>query len=268
LAGCASPASSLASLLPASDAIPGWSRVEETGHYGRENLYDLVDGQAESYFAYGFEQAAVQRYRSASGGLLQVELWKVSTPADAYGLFTLNRSGAPVEIGTEGDMDPGSRLAFWQANTYVRIGAVQAVSDDGLWAFGRALATALPTGGDRPGLMNRLVRDGLLERSAIFFHEGISIQNELWLGVENKLGLSHATDGVVARYELNGSAARLLLIQYPDAAKASAGLSALQTGVADDLVSAKVRGVFLGAVFGKVDAETAGRLTDQALAGN
>jgi hypothetical protein len=108
--------------------------------------------------------------------------------------------------------------------------------------------------------MGRLPPDGLVERSAIFFHEEISIQNELWLGGENVLGLGPETNGVLARYDVDGAAARLLLVQYPDAQAASAGLAALDTAPVNGLVDAGARDNLLGAIFGEIDEAAAGAL--------
>jgi hypothetical protein len=159
-----------------------------------------VDGQAEAFFAYGFEQVAVRRYENAEGAVLRVEVWQLATPADAYGLFTASITGTPAAIGNDGDADPGRRLAFWQDRYTVHVRARQELDDADLWGFGEAVSAALPEGGERPALVDRLPPDGLVERSAIFFHEEISIQSDLWLGGENLLGLGLETDGVLARW--------------------------------------------------------------------
>jgi hypothetical protein len=77
--------------------------------------------------------------------------------------------------------------------------------------------------------------------------------------------LGPETDGVLARYEAGGAVARLLLVQYPDAEAASAGLAALEGGQADDLMAAGVRDNLLGAVFGEIDEAAASTLLAGAL---
>lgn len=254
LVGCARgrPAS-LPAVFPGANVVPGWTTDHAVTTFDHETLYDLVDGQADFFFAYGFEQVAVQRYRNADGVLLSVEVWQLAAPADAYGLFTANVTGEPIAVGNEGDTDPGRRLAFWQNRYFVSVTAQQAVLDADLLAFAQAVALALPTGGERPPVVGRLPREGLVERSLIFFHEEISIQDRLWLGGENILGLSRETDGVLAQYDLGGAAVRLLLIEYPNAAQASAGLAALRGGDVEGLLAADTRDNLLAAVFGDAD---------------
>jgi len=60
--------------------------------------------------------------------------------------------------------------------------------------------------------MDGLADEGMVERSAVFFHEEISIQDRLWLGGENRLGLSPKTDGILARYEVGGGMAQLPVV--------------------------------------------------------
>lgn len=265
LAGCGGRLVSLGDVFLDAGAFPGWTPAGEVELFDRENIYDLVDGQAEAFFAYGFEQVAVRRYESAGGAVLDVEVWQLATPADAYGLFTVSIAGEPVAIGNDGDADPGRRLAFWQDRYYVCIRARQELPDADLWGFAEAISAALPAGGERPALVDRLPSDGLVERSVVFFHREISIQSQLWLGGENLLGLGPGTDGLLARYQVGGAVAQLLLVQYPDAEAASAGLAALKGGGIAGLLAADARGNLLGAVFGEVDEAAAGRLLTSAI---
>jgi len=266
LAGCGkSQPASLIEFFPDAGAFPGWTPSGEVELYDRENIYDLVDGQAESYFAYGFEQVAVQDYEDDAGAVLGVEIWQLATQADAYGLFTAGIAGTPVDVGNDGDEDPGRRLLFWQDRYAVQVRARQELDAAELERFAEEVSTALPSGGERPELVGRLPSDGLVERSALFFHEEISIQDRLWLGGQNLLGLSPETDGVLAQYDLGGTVARLLLIEYPDAGAASAGLAALEGGEIGSLAVAGARDNLLGAVFGEIDESAANTLLATAL---
>ena len=266
LAGCGKgqPAS-LTEFFPDAGAVPGWTPSGEVELYDRENIYDLVDGQAESFFAYGFERVAVQDYENAAGAALSVEIWQLATPTDAYGLFTTAIAGTPVDVGNDGDEDPGRRLLFWQDRYAVHVRARQELEAAELQRVAGEVSTALPAGGEQPEMVGRLPSDGLLERSALFFHEEISIQDRLWLGGQNLLGLSPETDGVLGHYDLGGTVARLLLIEYPDAGAASAGLTALEGSEIGSLLVAGARNNLLGAVFGEIDEAAASTLLATAL---
>ncbi len=253
--------------MPGAGAIPGWSPAGVTQVFNVENLYDLVDGQADAFFAYGFEQVAVQTYNSADGESLRVEVWQLATPADAYGLFASYRAGRPVPVGNEADTDPGRRLDFWQNRYFVRVYTDTGVDDATLKGFAGSVSDTLPSGGERPALLDRLPQDGLIEGSDTYFHQEISIQDRLWLGGQNLLGLSPETSAVLARYDLAGDRTWLLLVEYPDDGSALAGKQALQAGGIDDIVSTEVQDNLLGAVFGPVDEGVAQALLAKALQG-
>lgn len=254
IAGCGqkttSPATvSLHDVFPNDNAISGWTREGDLEIYDSDTLYDLVNGQADAFFAYNFEEIAVQSY-AGEDTVLRIEIWQLATPADAYGLFTRNRSGEPANVGNEGDMDPGRRLAFWQDRYYAQVRGRQALADATLHAFAEAIVAALPTGGETPALISQLPSEGLVERSVIFFRREISIQDEIWLGGENILSLTADTEGVLARYTVDGAPVHLLMVQYADAGAASAGLATLNAADVDGVLAADVNDALLAAVFG------------------
>ncbi|MFN2286054.1 MAG: DUF6599 family protein, partial [Anaerolineae bacterium] len=192
-------------------------------------------------------------------------IWQLATPADAYGLFTRNRSGEPADIGNEGDTDPGRRLAFWQDRYYAQVRGRQALLDATLRAFAEAIVAALPAGGETPALIGKLPPEGLVTRSPIFFRQEISIQDEIWLGGENILGLTSDTEGALARYTLDGAPVHLLMVQYADADAASTGLAALSGADVEGVLAADVNGALLAVVFGDADPTAAADLLADAL---
>lgn len=267
LFGCRSPAALPASAFPSGDAAGGWRRAGEARLYDRQTLFNLVDGQAEAYFAYRFEQIAVQRYEKPSGESVDIEVWQMATAEDAYGVFTAQRAGQPFAIGNAGDLDPGRRLAFWQNRYYVVVRARQDTPETDLRALAGAVSARLPGGGEPPALLRLLPRAGLLETRVLFFHEEISVQDRLWLGGENILGLSTETDGVLAEYtwEPGGAVIQLLLVQYPDAQAAALALERLQASPPSRLGAATVQGDRLGAVFGDLPSAEATAWLAEAL---
>ena len=267
--GCAGGRDGTSDLLPASDVVPGWSRQGPLDTFDSKNLFDLVDGQAESYFAYGFEQVVVARYSGQGGGQVRVELYRLASPADAYGLFSVSRAGEPLAVGNDGDTDPGRRVAFWQERYYARILAAQPVEQETLLSLAQALAGALPAGGDVPELVRRLSPEGLVPLEVRFFRQELSIQSWLWLGGANVLGLGENSQGVLAAYDRGANRYSLLVVKYTDAESACrAGDGLRSTGVAG-FVAAECGGMdthLLAAVFGDLDKVTAEQVMAEAFA--
>ena len=266
-AGCSSEASfDLGSAFPEVGSVPGWAVYEQLALYNEENLYNLVNGQAESFFMYGFERVAVQRYQR-DATRLNVEIWQLNSEANAYGLYTSARGGQPAAIGIEGNTDPGRRLSFWQNRYFVSLTSSQEITDEELWSFGSAIAGLLPEGGEIPALVKRLPDTGFVENSVIFFHEEMSIQLEVWLGGENLLGLSPKTDGVLARYQLDGDLVHLIIIGYPSARAAEEALQVLQSGKIEEILASRLKGNSVGFVIGIGNAATAQEFLESAFDG-
>ncbi len=244
---------------------PGWTEVGDERVYDKQSIYELVNGQAGAYFAYNFEQVTVRSYEDETGAVVDAEIWQVATPSDAYGLFTNNRAGEGIEIGNGGDVEPGRRLAFWQDRTYVRVRARQEIPDEALLGIAEAIAGTLPSGGERPALVDRLPTGGLVPESVIYFRRESSMQSELWLGGENLLGMDIDTEGVLARYDIGGAVVRLLLVKVADTEAAHAGMSALDSAGMSDLIATGVQGPLLAAVFGDIDEGDARSLVADAL---
>jgi hypothetical protein len=268
LAACGSRTPTPAELLPGEGDLPAWTPVAETRVYDRETLYDLVDGQADFYFAYGFEQVAARHYENATGTILDVQVWQLAGPEEAYGLFTGSRGGTSLALGDGGDADPGRRLVFWQGLYYVQIFARQAVPQGDLVEVGRLISGALPVtpGVGHPALVTGLPAEGLVAGSVLFFHEEISFQDTLWLGGENLLGLGPETDGVLAGYDLDGTLAWLLLVRYPEAGAAGAARQALEGSDMEGLVAAGTRDDLLAAIWSQAEEGAARELLASALA--
>ena len=271
LAGCGGGEGTIppTEAFPGAGAVPGWTPAGDPRTFDEETLFGLVNGQAEAFFAHEFERVATQRYTGAGEVTLHVEVWQLATSDDAYGLFSANVTSTSVAgIGAGGDADPGRRLIFWQDRYFVNVRALQETAHTDLESIARFIGAVLPSGGEPPALVDHLPPDGLLDRTPRFFHQEISIQDVIWLGGENVLGLSHETDGVLARYELEGSPAWLMLIDYPGLSEAAAARRALEGAGVEDLVAVEADGARLGAIFGPGSATAAGELLAQALDGD
>jgi hypothetical protein len=268
LAGCSQTATvKLSDALPGDNSLAGWSPAGKVQTYNRETLFDYIDGASEYFFTYTFEAAAVSRYTKSDGASLNAEVWQLAVPEDAYGLFSGRPAGEAVSIGgaNEAMLETGSRLVFWQARYYISLTAIEAATDGDLRLFAEFISKALPTGGERPELVGRLPTEGLVHGSAKFFHMELAVQDRLWLGGENLLGLGPDMDAVLARYTVADTEWQLLLVQYPDSAKAEAGRQALLGGIVEDLVGVNTNGSLLAALFGQGGGDLAEILLNKAL---
>jgi hypothetical protein len=102
--------------------VPGWVRPAAIQSFSRETLFDYIDGAAERYFQYGFEELHMAEYRNAQGDLIVVEIYRHSSPLEAFGIYSQEQPSDPavVDIGARAYLQ-GSWLNFVAGPYYVKI---------------------------------------------------------------------------------------------------------------------------------------------------
>jgi hypothetical protein len=115
-------------LTPAAEVancslVPGWRQEGPLRHFTADNLYEYMDGNSESYLAYGFTQMQGVTCKSGENTLV-IDISEMVDADAAYGIFSGNRDpGHRIEkIGMGGQVLP-RRGTFSKGNYYVEISA-------------------------------------------------------------------------------------------------------------------------------------------------
>ena len=172
LPACPSLSVHLAAMLPLADLPAEWT-VGKSGErhletFNAENLYEKIDGRAESFIQYGVKGMAYTFYHPAAdpSNELQLYVFEMADSLKALGKYGLEKPDEvkTVAIGTEGYTSAGSTL-FYSGKYYTQIVSTQ--DDPKFAAFALELAkrvaarqtagTAAPTVG-RPGFHRRQIR--------------------------------------------------------------------------------------------------------------
>jgi len=105
--------------------MKGWKRLDSTRVYNAANLYDYIDGAADVFLSYEFQELRVADYESAGGGLVTVEIYRHKSPVDAFGIYSRERptEGPFLEISEQGYYREGI-LNFVQGAAYVKIASI------------------------------------------------------------------------------------------------------------------------------------------------
>lgn len=146
----AQPASSAVSgLLPDAGFHSGWNRDGAPETYSRETLYEHINGEAELYLPYGFDEAAAGYYidsnNSKSG--IAIDIYRMGSRLDAFGIYASYRNPEtlPAGFGVEGEISD-TQASFFQDRYFVRITASGRVppARDVLRSCANAVASKLP----------------------------------------------------------------------------------------------------------------------------
>lgn len=209
------PQALVAKLAPAA----GWTPTEPPRIAAGDELFDLIDGGAELYHEYGFKRALSWQLEAADRTSIQVELYEMSDPAAAYGVFSLMQTGKFIRgnLG-QGSLRFGYYTVLWSGPYYASVtgakadAATQAEVD----RLAAQLAELLPRDQAEPAWFARLPAADLQERK--YFRGRIGLSN-IATGPTGEL--AEAQEGLFATYP----GAQLLLLHYPTATAAAEQLA-------------------------------------------
>ncbi len=204
--------SHLAALLPARGEAPGWSVSRKTRSFRPEDLWQFIDGAAERYLAYGFEEAVASEYaHEGTGYIVLIDIYRMKNSLNAYGIYTQERSpdNQFLKVGNEG-YSTGNTLNFWAGCYYVKITTFQeknaAVRE--MTRLALVIAGKVKAPGAEPVETGYFPRRNQLPHTMAYFPT-------------NVLGQSYLLNGFEARYRAEGKGYRVILIilDGPEAAQ-------------------------------------------------
>jgi hypothetical protein len=197
----------------------GWKWDEKEMKYNSKTLFDYIDGAAELYLAYGFQNLTVRRFDKSNQPPITIELFEMASSEDAYGLFSFERQDEAVGIG-QGSEFGGGLLRFWKGKYFVSIyadGGGEEV-ESAILKMGRATANSIPATGPEPKLVNFIPSNdlGLVDKSVRYLKSHVLLNQRFFIAHQNILNLSRKTEAVLAQYIREKQKTQLLLIRYPN----------------------------------------------------
>ena len=256
LSGCAIPRNGTdpAGFVPRE--VLGWTDGGGGKVYDRRTIFDYIDGAGEVYLQYAFRSVFVREFSREGSPAISAQVFDMGTPADAFGIFSLEREDADAGIGRDSEYS-GGLLRFWKNRFFVCVSAEAETTGtrDAVLAFGRAIEAAIPEAGDRPALLRALPPENLVATTIRYFHGPHGLASHYPVPGMNALSLSAETEALLASYRLETGTSRLLLVRYPDAGRAEAALRAFAGACTPPLGPDSTRGVLEPADVREIDFE-------------
>jgi Family of unknown function (DUF6599) len=203
--------------------VEGWKWDEKGAEYDSKTIFKYMDGAAELYLAYNFENLRVRRFEKPSQPPLTVEVYEMASSEDAYGVFSYEHQDETAGIG-QGSEFGGGLLRFWKGKYFVSIyaeGEGREV-ESGILQIGKAMANSITSAGTEPRLVRFIPgKDlGLVDKSVHYLKSHVLLNQRFFIANQNILNLNRKTEAVLAQYIQDGQKTQLLLIRYPDSKNA------------------------------------------------
>jgi hypothetical protein len=205
------------------DAIAGWKRAVPPNLYTPGTLSTYIDGGAELFISYNFKNALSMKYLDPAGNEIVVDIFDMGSAPDAFGVFAHSRETIDDSFG-QGSEYAAGLLTFWKDRYYVSILAYPetAAKREIVFELGRAIAGGIENDGALPPIIAMLPAENLLPETVRYFHHYIWLNSFYFVSHENVLNIGNDTPAALGKYRQDGAAYFLLLVRYPDAARAEA----------------------------------------------
>ena len=215
----ADPIQTLHAALPKQ--IQGWSAEPNDRFFDDETIFDYIDGAGEVYRAYSMRMCLSRRYTIPNGPPIVLDIFDMQSSEDAFGVFTHDREGEPVDVG-QGGLYRSGWLSFWKDRFFVSISMeeVSAAAERAVRALAEEVASLISREGPKPQILLLLPQNGLQPRTIRYLHHHNLLNYHFYLADENILNLRPDTKAALAEYKRGDENARLLLVQYSQRGKA------------------------------------------------
>jgi hypothetical protein len=171
--------------------LDGYKKNTDFPVYSPDNLWDFINGAAETYLAYGFVDVHVAEYKKGKN-VIKVELYHHSDHIMAFGIYSTERSPSFrfMNLGSQGYVAEGS-INFFKGNYYVKIRSYSKNEKTLQTSESLALRIAdmLPGSAEMPPLLS------------IFPSTGKKVNEEMYIN-ESVLGHKFLSKAFKADYEV------------------------------------------------------------------
>jgi hypothetical protein len=186
--------------------MAGWKESGEIQTFIPKTLFEYIDGGADIYLAYDFQELKVGEYSNEKKASVIVEIYHHKTPTLAFGIYSQERlpDANFLDIGAQGYIETNV-LNFVAGPYYVKINSFKTGPDDRdvLIAFAKKVSETLGERGALPSIVSSFPEEGKKKNSEKFISK-------------NFLGYSFLHSAFTADYELFGTTFKLFVIEAAD----------------------------------------------------
>jgi len=183
--------------------IIGWKPSGEIQTFLPKTLYEYINGAADLYLTYDFQELKVAEYVNEKKSSVMVDVYRHQTPTHAFGIYSQERlSNADfIDIGVQGYYEK-NLLNFFSGPYYVKINSFNTGLEDKeiLLTFAKKVAENLGEKGTFPSLLISFPSEGKVKNSEKFI-------------AKKFLGYAFLQSAFTADYELPDKKFKLFVIQ-------------------------------------------------------
>jgi hypothetical protein len=183
--------------------ITGWRQSGEIQTFKPETLFEYINGGADLYLAYDFQELKVAEYSNEKKASVILEIYHHKTPTHGFGIYSQERLSDAnfLDIGAQAYIE-ANVLNFVAGPYYVKINSFNTGPDDQeiLIAFAKKVSETLGERGALPSILSSFPEEGKKKNSEKF----IAIKF---------LGYAFLHSAFTSDYEVLGTKFKLFVIE-------------------------------------------------------
>ncbi|MFO8028923.1 MAG: DUF6599 family protein [Cyclonatronaceae bacterium] len=189
-------------------ALEGWESPQNIDVYDWDNIWDIINGAAELYYAYDFQAMYWGRYDNSDDEdtYIVMEIYRQGSPLMAFGVYSQERPRPPqlVDVGVEGFAAPGA-LHFFVSDLYVRMRSHDTSEETAaaMHKLASKVAENVDPEPEYPAIVHKLPEEGRVDFSEEYIHT-------------NFLGHPFLPGAFVSTYEVDGTRFKLFVMELED----------------------------------------------------
>ena len=203
--------------IPENGEIELWERSGESLLFDSSNLFDLIDGAAEVYLEYGFENVINQEYIKNDTLSIVVNIYKMKNPESAYGIFSFSRRPEfnSIRIGTSG-CETEFNISFCKGAFYVVVESFLQNNEvkDERRKFAENIENKIKEKGEIPDIFKTLPEEYGIANSEKYINGIISLNNIFFISDENIFDIGNSGIGAYKEYSVFGRNVKLIIVKY------------------------------------------------------
>jgi len=204
----------------------GWKCTGDVKTYDRSNLYELIDGEAELYFPYGFKRVISLGFSAATNpqDSIAAEVYEMGSVLDAFGVYSNYRDASSklVGVGTEGFAGP-TQAMFYRDRFFVKVRAhgTSGPSLASVLPCARAVAQVLPKNISKPDELDLIEVSTLVPQTKQYFAQSVLGYDFFSTGLTADAYAGGSRVKIFVIVEITSKTARQALQRYEDFLKSS-----------------------------------------------
>ncbi len=183
--------------------VKGWTQKGNIDAYTPDNLYEYIDGAADVFLSYDFQELVSASYESNPKGSFTVDIYRHNNAKNGFGIYSQEKpvKGPFISIGAQGYYEKGV-LNFLEGCYYVKISG---------YDLGDRDETTLKEAAQQ--IAQKIQGDNRFPRALECFPKEEKVEHSERYSAQNFLGHSFLHSAFTADYEKEGRKIQVFIIE-------------------------------------------------------